>query len=102
MNLENNFIKKFGKNFKQNEISEGIQQHDDSVFELNVIPEDVSEEVSLEIDKQIKAELKKAEAILNPKLFERKLKFRKWRQRPPKFTIKLKISEFPSSLAPNP
>jgi hypothetical protein len=60
--------------FKQNEISEGIQQHDDSVFELNVIPEDVSEEVSLEIDKQIKAELKKAEAILNPKLFERKLK----------------------------
>ena len=62
------------ENFKQNEISEGIQQHDDSVFELNVIPEDVSEEVSLEIDKQIKAELKKAEAILNPKLFERKLK----------------------------
>ena len=65
--------------FKQNEISEGIQQHDDSVFELNVIPEDVSEEVSLEIDKQIKAELTKAEAILNPKLFERKLKsVEKW------------------------
>ena len=41
---------------------------------MNVIPEDISEKVSIEIDKQIKAELKKAEAILNPKLFERKLK----------------------------
>ena len=62
------------ESFIQNEISEGIQQHDESVLELNVIPEDVSEQVSIEIDKQIKAELKKAEAILNPKLFERKVK----------------------------
>jgi hypothetical protein len=37
-----------------------------------VISENVSEEVSLEIDKQIKAEIRKAEAILDPKLFERK------------------------------
>jgi len=62
------------ESFIQDEISEVIQQHDDSVLELNIIPEDVSEQVSIEIDKQIKAELKKAEAILNPKLFERKVK----------------------------
>ncbi|MCF6307568.1 MAG: hypothetical protein L3J09_06410 [Flavobacteriaceae bacterium] len=55
--------------FIQNEISEIIQQHDDSVTEIEVISEDISEQISVEIDNQIKAELKKAEAILNPNLF---------------------------------
>ncbi len=59
--------------FIQNEISEVIQQHDDSVIEMDVISEDISEQVSIEIDNQIKAELKKAEAILNPDLFKRKV-----------------------------
>ncbi|PHS67175.1 MAG: hypothetical protein COB12_04575 [Flavobacterium sp.] len=55
--------------FIQNEISEIIQQHDESVTEIEVVSEDVSEQISVEIDNQIKAELKKAEAILNPNLF---------------------------------
>ena len=59
--------------FIQNEISEVIQQHDDSVIEMDVISEDISEQVSIEIDNQIKAELKNAEAILNPDLFKRKV-----------------------------
>lgn len=59
--------------FIQNEISEVIQQHDDSVIEMDVISEDISEQVSIEIDNKIKAELKKAEAILNPDLFKRKV-----------------------------
>ena len=50
-----------------------IQQHDDSVREINVFPEDVSEQVSMEIEKQLKEEIKKAEAILNPELFSRKV-----------------------------
>jgi len=59
--------------FIQNEISDVILQHDASVFELDVISDDVSEQISIEIDNQIKSELKKAEAILNPALFERKI-----------------------------
>lgn len=59
--------------FMQNKVSEIIQQHDESVIELEVISENVSEQISVEIDNQIKAELKKAEAILSPKLFERKI-----------------------------
>ena len=59
--------------FTQNEISEIIQQHDESVIEIDVISEDISEQISVEIDNQIKTELKKAEAILSPKLFERKI-----------------------------
>ena len=59
--------------FIQNEISEVIQQHDESVIEIKVISEDITEQVSIEIDDQIKAELKKAEAILNPELFSRKV-----------------------------
>ncbi len=55
--------------FIQNEISEIIQQHDESVTEIEVVSEDISEQISVEIDNQIKAELKKAEAILNPNLF---------------------------------
>jgi hypothetical protein len=61
------------EHFIQDEISELIQQHDDSVREINVIPEDLSEQVSMEIEKQLKEEIKKAEAILNPELFSRKV-----------------------------
>ena len=59
--------------FTQNEISEIIQQHDESVIEMEVVSENITEQISIEIDNQIKAELKKAEAILSPKLFERKI-----------------------------
>ena len=57
----------------QNKISEAILQHDASVDEMEVISENVSEQISLEIDTRIKEELRKAEAILNPELFQRKL-----------------------------
>ncbi len=59
--------------FIQNEISQTILQHDATVDEIKVISEDVSEQISLEIDKQLKAELQKAEDILNPGLFQRKI-----------------------------
>ncbi len=59
--------------FIQNEISNRIKEHDPGIREIEVHSENVSEQVSLELDRQIKAELKKAEAILNPDLFERKL-----------------------------
>ncbi len=62
------------ESFIQNDISKVILQHDDSIIQMDVHSEDVSEQISIEIDKQIKAEIKKAEAILNPKLFERKVK----------------------------
>lgn len=59
--------------FIQNEISQTILQHDASVEEINVVAEDVSEQISLEIDRQLKAEMQKAEDILNPELFQRKV-----------------------------
>lgn len=59
--------------FIQDKISESILQHDASVLALEVTAEDVSEQTALELDKQMKSELKKAEAILNPQLFERKV-----------------------------
>ncbi|MDC7994303.1 hypothetical protein [Altibacter sp. HG106] len=59
--------------FVQNKISEQILQHDPSVNEIEVIAENVSEAVSVDLDNKMKAELKKAEAILNPELFERKV-----------------------------
>lgn len=58
--------------FVQNEISQVIIQHDASTADLEVFSENISEEISLEIDEQIKAELKKANAILSPELFQRK------------------------------
>ena len=58
--------------FIQNEISQSILQHDSSVDEIKVISEDISEQISLEIDRQLKAEIQKAETILNPDLFQRK------------------------------
>ncbi len=59
--------------FTQNEISELILQQSEAVKAMEVDMEDVSEKVSLEIDRQMKAEIKKAEAILDPKLFEKKV-----------------------------
>jgi len=61
------------ESFAQNEISEIIQQHDESIYEIEVTSENITEQISIELDNQIKTELKKAEAILNPKLFERKV-----------------------------
>jgi hypothetical protein len=48
-------------------------QHDTTVDEIKVVSEDVSEQISLEIDKQLKAEMQKTENILNPQLFQRKV-----------------------------
>lgn len=59
--------------FIQNEISQTILQHDASVGEIKVVAEDVSEQISFEIDRQLKAEMQKAEDILNPELFQRKV-----------------------------
>lgn len=59
--------------FVQNDISQAIVQHDASFNKIEVVSEDISEAMSLEIDTQLKAELKKAEAVLNPELFERKV-----------------------------
>ncbi len=59
--------------FIQNAISQTILQHDASVAEIKVVAENVSEQISLEIDKQLKAEMQKAENILNPELFQRKV-----------------------------
>lgn len=61
------------KEFVQNKISELILQHDASIKGIEVDVEDISEQTALELDKQMKAELQKAEAILNPMLFERKV-----------------------------
>ena len=61
------------KEFVQDKISEIILQHDAWVNEIEVDAEDISEQTALELDKQMKAELQKAEAILNPLLFERKV-----------------------------
>ena len=61
------------ESFVQNEISQAILEHDSAFNEIEVVSEDVSELVSIEIDKQIKYEIKKAEAVLDPNLFERKV-----------------------------
>lgn len=60
--------------FIQNEISNTIQQQENSYLKLEETFEDVSEQLSKEIDQQLKAELKKADAILNPDLFHRRKK----------------------------
>jgi len=59
--------------FVQNQISELILQQSDAVRDMDVVSESISKQVALEIDEQLKAEMKKAEAILNPDLFERKI-----------------------------
>ncbi|GAB5399035.1 MAG: tetratricopeptide repeat protein [Aureisphaera sp.] len=60
------------KEFIQNDISEAILQQSDAIKDIEVISENVSETVSREIHEQLQTEMKKAEAILNPELFERK------------------------------
>ena len=59
--------------FIQNKISQQVMELDAAAHEIEVIAENVSEEMSVALDDKIKAELKKAEAILNPALFERKV-----------------------------
>lgn len=59
--------------FVQNEIAQVIQQHDAAILELDVVTEDISEQLSVALDNQMKVELKKADAIFNPELFQRKL-----------------------------
>jgi len=61
------------ESFAQNEISQAILEHNSAFNDIEVVSEDVSELVSIEIDKQIKSEIKKAEAVLDPNLFERKV-----------------------------
>lgn len=60
------------KEFIQNKIAEIIQQNDPSVGEIPVDAEDVSQQISREVAQQIQSEMRKAEAILDPELFERK------------------------------
>ncbi|PQB03591.1 hypothetical protein [Aureitalea marina] len=60
------------KEFIQNKIAELIQQNDPSVAEIQVEAEDLSQQISLEVAQQIQSEMRKAEAILDPELFERK------------------------------
>jgi len=59
--------------FIQNEISQTILQHDASVEEIKDISENITDQLSLEIDRQLKVERQKAEDILNPELFQRKV-----------------------------
>ena len=60
------------KEFIQNKIAAIIQQNDPSVGEIQVDAEDVSQQISREVAQQIQTEMRKAEAILDPELFERK------------------------------
>lgn len=60
------------KEFLNHKISQIITQHSESVKNILVEVEDLSEKISAQIAHQIKEERKKAEAILNPHLFERK------------------------------
>lgn len=59
--------------FIQNEISQTILQHDTSVMEIDVDSEDVSEKIRVEKNNEWKVEREKADAILNPNLFQRKI-----------------------------
>ena len=58
--------------FAQDEISGRILEQSDAVRQIEVVSENISEALSLELDKQMKVEMQKAEAILDPALFERK------------------------------
>ncbi|MBX2827007.1 MAG: hypothetical protein KTR22_02540 [Flavobacteriaceae bacterium] len=60
------------QDFIQNDISETILQQSEAVKQIEVVSENISEQVSKEIHEQLQTEMKKAEAILNPDLFERK------------------------------
>nr|WP_236002919.1 hypothetical protein [Luteirhabdus pelagi] len=60
------------EHFTQHEISQRIYALDDDLYNIEVEVEDVSAQTAMELDKQIREERKKADAILNPALFERK------------------------------
>ncbi len=59
--------------FAQNEISQTILQHDTSVMEIEVVAENVTQQLAVEADDLLHIEKQKAEAILNPDLFQRKV-----------------------------
>ena len=59
--------------FIQNNSSNELLSNNQGINEIDVISSDVSKAFSLEVDTRIKEELKKAEAVLNPDLFERKI-----------------------------
>src|SRR5690554_1308881 len=59
--------------FIQNEISQSILQHDNSVLEIEVDSEDLSEKIRIQNEEDWQAERDKANAILNPHLFKRKV-----------------------------
>ena len=59
--------------FTQNEVSEQILQNSEAVRTMEVVSEDLSAQISLELENQLRGEMKKAEAILDPELFERKV-----------------------------
>lgn len=59
--------------FIQNEISQSILQQDATVLEIDVLSEDISENIRIEKDNDWQVEREKADAILNPNLFQRKV-----------------------------
>ena len=59
--------------FVQNEISQAILKHEASFDEIDIDYEDVTEQTILKLNESLKAEMQKAEAILNPELFEKKV-----------------------------
>lgn len=58
--------------FVQDQISQAIMAHDSQWDAIEVVHQDISKEVSLALDLEMKQELKKANAILDPHLFEKK------------------------------
>ncbi len=60
--------------FVQNEISEYIKKHADHIKDLDVSIEDVSADKSVEIDEALKQQIKDTEQVLDPELFQPKVK----------------------------
>ncbi|PNQ73871.1 hypothetical protein C1T31_05970 [Hanstruepera neustonica] len=60
--------------FVQNEISEYIKKHTDHIKDLEVSAEDVSVDKSVVIDAALKQQIKDTEQILDPELFQPKVK----------------------------
>ncbi len=58
--------------FVQDQISQAIMSHKDEWNDIEIELQDVSQEVDIAKKEEIKDELKKANAILNPNLFEKK------------------------------
>src|SRR5690554_6620514 len=59
--------------FIQNEISQSILQHDNSVLDLPIVSEELAEKNRNQKDEEWRVEREKADAILNPDLFKRKV-----------------------------